>query len=227
MKYKILVITLIAILAISSISAVSANPSLNSLSIGHDKQWYTDIDINNPFNEGQPNYNKYNLLNALKPGDVIYSPTGFYNTTGHIFILEDVFKDPNSNKSYIRCIEAGGYITNNKIVAKVFYSILDDDRIDNSELEVYRLNDGLNASQLTTIFDFLKPQIGKPYSVITGYPLPYSIDTNKWYCSLLVWAAYKNIGIDIQSKNSPFANLIVLPAEISKDSKLLTRVDLQ
>ena len=43
---------------------------------------------------------------------------------------------------------------------------------------------------------FLKQQIEKPYDLDLNR-LNTDVDSSKWYCSELCYAAYKNIGVDI------------------------------
>ncbi|MDR2545392.1 MAG: hypothetical protein LBD03_07650 [Methanobrevibacter sp.] len=190
--------------------------------------WYEDIDIKNPFKDGKPNYKKYDLLSTLKEGDVVYDPTGFDSLTGHTLIVEGKFKDPVSGEEYIRGIEASGYVSESGVVCKVFRSIIDDSRVDDKSLEFYRLSNGLDKMQRDTVLNFLTKQLGKPYTFNYFYvlsPFPYDVNTREWYCSLFVWAAYRNIGMDIrQTKKGNPTPFVIWPADISRNSKILDRV---
>lgn len=76
--------------------------------------------------------------------------------------------------------------------------MLDDDRVGDKGVSVYRVTRATN-SQKTSAVNFCIGQLGK------GYSLDFAKDTSSseknWYCSELVWAAYYNLGIDIETTN--------------------------
>ena len=49
-------------------------------------------------------YNKYNLTKTLQQGDIVYEAKGGGGLTGHIAIVEGIYKD--NGKEYVRIIEA-------------------------------------------------------------------------------------------------------------------------
>ncbi len=93
---------------------------------------------------------------------------------------------------YVRIVEA--------IKSGVCRSVLDDDRVDWKDAYVYRVKDSSFDQQMAAV-NFCIGQIGKKYKLdLTNR----GIDENQksWYCSRLVWAAYKNQGIDIETTGS-------------------------
>lgn len=152
-------------------------------------------------------YSKYNLLDNVKKGDIIYEAAGFFYIAGHVAVVEGVYTRPGGGK-YIRVIEA--------IENGVVRSILDDTRIDERDGHVLRVK---NAS--STVIDravsFCVGELGSSYS------LDFAHDTSSsetdWYCSELAWAAYKNQGIDIETTgwlNEPG----ITPRDIYRSNKV-------
>lgn len=154
----------------------------SSRSSGGDKYYY-DTGTSCPTEAA---YNKYNLLNIVKKGDIIFEAAGGFGITGHIAIVEGIYEREDGGH-YIRLIEAGSF--------GVARSILDDTRYDEKEATILRVPSA-TESQKSAAVDFCISQLGK------GYFIDFQKDTSPneedWYCSELVWAGYKNQGIDIE-----------------------------
>ncbi len=168
-------------------------------SSGSNSSWY--------YNTGtavqlKASYSKYNLLNVVKKGDIIYEErSGSYSAiTGHIGCVENIYYLPyGSYKTYkynIRIIEAIG--------AGVCRSILDDTRCDDNDTVLLRYRYSISSSDMTKIINFLVGQLGKKYKMgrlLTEDVRGESYNEPDWYCSELVWAAYKYVGLDIEDGN--------------------------
>lgn len=131
-------------------------------------------------------YSKYNLLNVVKKGDIIYEANGGFGITGHIAIVEGLYTRSDGTK-YIRLIEA--------IDVGVVRSVLDDTRVDEKAVTILRVS-GATTTIINNAVSFCVGELG------SSYKLDLAKDTSSaetdWYCSELVWAAYKNQGIDIE-----------------------------
>lgn len=136
------------------------------------------------------NYAKYNLLNTVKAGDVIYEARGFYGLTGHTAIVEGTYYSSEFQQYYIRIVEANS--------SGVERGVLDDTRVDVREVSVLRVSGATNAMALNAA-NFCIGQLGK------NYMIDFQKDTGEneadWYCSELVWAGYYRQGIDIETSN--------------------------
>ncbi len=152
-------------------------------------------------------YSKYNLLDTVKKGDIIYEAAGFFYIAGHIAVVEGVYTRPGGGK-YIRVIEA--------IDNGVVRSILDDTRIDERDGHVLRVKNA-STTVINNAVSFCVGELGSSYS------LDFAHDTSSsetdWYCSELAWAAYKNQGIDIETTgwlNEPG----ITPRDIYRSNKV-------
>lgn len=134
-----------------------------------------------------PNYSKYNLLTTVQKGDVIYEANGGFGITGHIAIVEGFYYNAARDITYIRVIEA--------ISDGVVRSLLDDTRVDDKDAHVLRVYDA-TASIKNEAVDFCVGEIGSSYFI--DFKKDTSSSETDWYCSELVWAGYKNQGIDIE-----------------------------
>lgn len=176
----------------------------SSSSIG-DSLWQYNTGTSLP---QKANYDKYDLLNVCQKGDIIYESKGGFGITGHTAIVEGIFYDSTQNQYYIRIIEA--------ITDGVVRSVLDDDRVDVKDVTIYRVKDASSIDK-TNALSFCKEQLGKSYC------LDFQKDTSEyeedWYCSELVWAAYKNQDIDIETTgwlNEPG----ITPRDITRSSEV-------
>ena len=165
----------------------------------------------------KPNYSKYNLLNIVQAGDIIYEASGGSGLTGHCVMVEGIYYSTDYAQYYIRVIEAIGYLSGSIGEGEgVCRGILDDDRIDSRQGTILRVSSA-TSSQKTNAISFCRNQIGKEYEVASGGHSTSSSATD-WYCSELIWAAYYNQGIDLESDRGVW----VTPAEILASSKVTT-----
>ena len=135
----------------------------------------------------EANYDQKNLLDVVKKGDIIYEANGGFGITGHIAIVEGIFSDSDGT-SYIRIIEA--------ISDGVVRSIIDDTRYNEKDAFILRVH-GATDQQIDNAVEFCLSQLGKKYAIDFRKDTdPFQTD---WYCSELVWAGYKNQGIDIET----------------------------
>lgn len=146
-----------------------------------------------------PDYNGYDSqtfdYSTLQIGDIVHeSETVFFNT-GHTAIISDV-SHASVYGDYIQTIEAVG--------SGVSYGMLDDNRMVNFGVMILRVV-GTTQNQRKNAVYFAEQQIGKPYSLNT-LRLNTSINSSKWYCSELVYAAYHYAGIDIGVRKNEYGN---------------------
>ncbi|MCI6126048.1 MAG: YiiX/YebB-like N1pC/P60 family cysteine hydrolase [Clostridiaceae bacterium] len=137
----------------------------------------------------QATYSKYNLLDVVKKGDVIYEANGGGGITGHIAIVDGIYTKSDGSE-YIRLIEA---ISNDQ--GGVTRSILDDTRVDEKSVTILRVS-GATSDIINEAVKFCRGEVGSSYSLDLAKDT--SSNETDWYCSELVWAAYKNQGIDIE-----------------------------
>lgn len=159
---------------------------LNMLSSGNSTYYY-NTGYSCP---SQANYSKYNLLSVVKKGDIIYEDKGSFGITGHIAIVEGIYKRADGSK-YIRLIEA---ISNT--YGGVTRSILDDTRVDEKQVTILRVS-SITTSMIDKAVAFCAGEVGSNYKLDVPAKDTSSAETD-WYCSELVWAAYKNQGVDIE-----------------------------
>lgn len=188
-------------------------------------------------------YDRYKLLKTVKVGDIIYEANGGdsitpgFGISGHIAVVHKfivhtkyIYHGESYAGSYsvrqIQLIEA--------IEPRVCYSLLDDVRCDERGVTILRSNQ-LTDSKWKTVRGFLEAQIGKGFSFFdTIYydtflegrkaqliPLPRNkdINTERWYCSELAWAAFLSVGIDLET-NSCISEPGITPREINGNYNL-------
>lgn len=126
-------------------------------------------------------YSKYNMLNALKKGDILYESKGGFSITGHTALVEGKYYSSEYKQYYIRLVEA--------VASGVCRGILCDERFSGQQGSIYRVTYAA-ASTIGNAMDFAISQIGKPYSINTTKGITAS--RKNWYCSLLTFAAYYN-----------------------------------
>ncbi len=146
--------------------------------------WYFDIGTKLP---RAAKYSAYNLLSLVKKGDIIHETEG--NSAwflGHASIVEGIFWDSTYGQFYIRVIEAGkGGVTR---------GVFDETRLANKEGTILRVSTATDAQRSSAV-NFCVSQMGKGYLLHT--PKHSAASSESWYCSELVWAAYKNQGIEL------------------------------
>lgn len=133
-------------------------------------------------------YSRYNLLETVQKGDIIFEANGGYGITAHTAIVEGIFYSSSLQQYYIRVIEA--------IDDGVVRSVLDDERVNDKGVTVLRVS-GATSTQIFGALNFCINQLGK------GYSLDFAKDTSSseadWYCSELIWAGFYNRGINIET----------------------------
>lgn len=164
--------------------------------------WYINTGTNLP---QRANYSSYNLLSLVRKGDIIHEDEGLsINPLGHSLIVEGVFWSSRYNQFYIRVIEA--------VLDGVCRGVFDEQRLAEKEATVLRVS--ATEEQRDRAVSFCIGQLGKDYSLHT--PKHSSPSSSSWYCSELVWAAYKNQGIELH--NIPTAGDVV-PADLYASNK--------
>lgn len=180
-------------------------PQPDGTALTGDDAWYYNTGTELP----QPaDYSRYNLLNTVKKGDIIYEAAGGFYITGHIAIVEGIFWSTTQQQYYIRLIEA--------ITDGVVRSVLDDSRIDDREGSVYRVADATSTNIYYAV-NFCIGELGSSYFL--DFDKDYSSSETDWYCSELVWAAYYNQGINIETTNF-FNEPGVTPRDIINSSEV-------
>lgn len=115
---------------------------------------------------------------------------------------------PEEVRRMIRIIEA--------INQGVVRSILDDSRVDDKDVSIYRVSDA-SSSDKDDAVAFCWGEFGSSY--ILDFSKDKSSSETDWYCSELVWAAYYNQDIDIETTvflNEPG----VTPRDIKRCAKV-------
>jgi hypothetical protein len=156
------------------------------------------------------NYSKYNLLDTVKKGDIIYESKGGFGITGHTMIVEGKYYSSNYKQYYIRVVEA--------LNEGVVRSVLDDSRVDQKDSHVLRVK-GASDTIASNALDFCIGQLGKAYMI--DFKKDTSPNEPDWYCSELVWSGYYKQGIDIETTgmyNEPG----ITPRDIYNSSKVYT-----
>ena len=100
-------------------------------------------------------YSKYNLLDVVKKGDIIFEANGGFGITGHVAIVEGIYSRGDGT-NYIRLIEA--------IDVGVVRSILDDTRVDDKAVTILRVSSA-TATNISTAVSFCKGELGADYSL--------------------------------------------------------------
>ena len=149
------------------------------------------ITSNSAFNNNYiPTYYAFDYSH-IKEGDVIieFDDSGSIGTyVGHAAIVYDLDKKMENGDTYIQTIEA--------VASGIKFGYLDDSRILGFKAEVYSLDSFLSNEQINKIKFFAEEQLGKPYSYDYASQ-DFDINTDSWYCSELVYAAYRYSGADI------------------------------
>lgn len=155
-------------------------------------------------------YSESGLLEFVRPGDILYDPLGagiqdvpIMNQDigfGHTGIVEGIFYDNTFQQYYIRTIEAN--------LNGVSRCLLSPERMATTNMSILRLENMTDTLRNTAVW-FAIQQLGKPYDY-SYIPAIMSIDSPSWFCSELVHASYKYVGIDFFFG----ANVIVSPSNI-------------
>ena len=170
------------------------------------------------------------VLGRVRPGDIFYDNEGtpiglgvLFGGTGHCGIVIDVVSDPYLGYSKLKIVEANGYdgVQIHEVDARRFYH----------DKQILRVQN-LTESQRNTIVDFAEEQV----RLAKGYNWDFNMkkeeldfvkakenpDYGKWFCSELVWAAYKKVGIDLDENNATCSWVYsgCLPWEVMTSSKV-------
>lgn len=183
----------------------SASSSSSSSSSGGSKYYY-NTGTSCP---ASATYSKYKLLSVVQKGDIIFEANGGLGITGHIAIVEGIYTRSDGTK-YIRLIEA--------IDKGVVRSILDDTRCDDKAVTILRVK-SVTSTQINNAVSFCVGELGSKYSL--DFAKDTSSSETDWYCSELVWAAYKNQGIDLEV-TSGINEPGITPRDIKRSSKVKT-----
>lgn len=179
--------------------------------------WYDNIGISQPKLPRNASYDKYNILDTVKKGDILQETDGIVaQYTGHIALVQGKYWDTDYKQYYIRTIEAGS--------AGVVYGVFDDSRYEDRGIYVHYVTNA-TSTNLSGAISFCQNQLGKGFNwgaVLMGIG---SCSTNtsaqSWYCSELVWAAFYNQGINLNGTGIP--KNIFMPATLASSSKLARR----
>lgn len=137
------------------------------------------------------------LMARVNKGDILYEANGGFGITGHLAIVEGVFYSKTYHQFYIRLIEA---VSNTN--GGVCRGILSNDRFSEKAGAILRPNNSsITGKKINNAIKFCIGQLGKSY----GMDLAHDTSSNEsdWYCSELVWAAYKNQGIELENVITP------------------------
>ncbi len=176
-----------------------------TLEIAEAPKWYYNTGTELP---QAPQYSKYGLLSRLKVGDILFEANGGFGITAHIAIVEGRFYDVRLDTHYVRIVEA--------ISAGVVRSVIDDQRFDDKAVTILRTAEPFSVRRQAV--EFCVSQIGKKYML--DFAKETSRDEPDWYCSELVWAAYYNLGLDIET-DSLLNEPGVTPRDLKNCDKLI------
>lgn len=151
-----------------------------------------------------PIYEFSELYNDLNVGDIIYETKTIFWNAGHNALITATDKERNvkNGESTKNCMYFNGaqhYVETIEAVGSgVRYGFLDDDRFVRYGVKILRATNAYYFRYPAV--SFAKEQFGKPYSLDISRSNS-SIDSNEWYCSELVWAAYNYSSWDICQVN--------------------------
>lgn len=170
--------------------------------------WYENTGTSIP--EGHtPDYASNKILEVAQPGDIIFESKGGYGVTGHTCIVEGKFFDERTQTWYVRMIES--------TLPGTIRGIFDGTLVGDTGAKLYRVKDATEEQKQKAV-EFCIGQLGTTYNL--DFAHDSSADENDWYCSELVWAAYYNQGIDIETKgmlNEPG----ITPRDISRSAAVM------
>ena len=201
---------------IKELSTVCENTSIRSIPGGedtHGEEWY-NLSDDAPILTKSADYSAIpELLQYLKPGDIIYETNGspIGDMTKHIAIVYDIVWSMDHNQYYVAIIEA--------YLGGVGFGIMTPNRLEEKDVIIYRLTTA-NESKIQGALTFIEGQLGKPYR----FHLSKSDDYNSadWYCSELVWAAYLSEEIKLDWDDNNDNGTPILPAALASNPQLTT-----
>ena len=158
------------------------------------------------FQNGVPFYN-CNFYDRIQRGDIfLENDLGHFYHVGIVTNLAYPVTQFSSQNTYIQVIEA---IDNSNGVQ---FGYLDDQRIIENKVEIYRYGQGVTESQFNLIYAFLDEQIGDQYELHNHVHTSYYCDD--WYCGELVYAAYNYAGINVAPSFTDLNNEILIGTTI-------------
>ena len=163
-----------------------------------DQAWYYDTGTSLP---RAASYSANNLLSVVKKGDILYETKGeFAPLVGHCALIEGVFWSVAQNQFYIRVVEA--------IQTGVVRSVFETERLEHKGDIILRVPSATHQQKHAAV-DFAISQLGASYVIDLQHDT--SANESDWYCSELVWAAYKRQGIDLETSDTTAG---IVPKEI-------------
>lgn len=187
---------------LKSLANKEAN-ELSSSSGGCDKKWYYNTGTSLP---QKPSYGKFNFSN-IQQGDILYEDAGGpAGTLNHIAVIEGHYYDSIQQSNYYRIVES--------VECGVTRGVLDDQRFVERKGILFHVPSATLTQRQNAVMWALS-QYGKPWGVLPNKPT--SSGTPWWQCSTLIWASYKNQGIDIEYKGL-FSGIGVTPNDIIRAS---------
>lgn len=184
--------------------------STNSVDITN--KYYYNIGLSAPTTA---DYSKYNIRELAQKGDIIFDDQGFFGITGHAAIVEGKYYS-SSCGYYIRVIET--------ISSGTCRGLIDATRADERGSYLYKVFTATPAQKEAAV-EFCVNQLGKPWG--TNFTHEYAPGTNHWICSQVIWAAYKNQGVDIECNGGDGGDIGVTPKDITVNSTMVTHVDMR
>lgn len=161
------------------------------------KTYNPEITPGGAFPAGRPKNNVFSKINdvnftTIQEGDIVFETRNTFMNAGHCALVYEVGKSISGrSETYIQTIEA--------VDGKVHFGFLDEERLVHFGAAILRPN-GLTSSKLEDVKYFCFEQVGDLYDFPLGEGrINTSIDADKWYCSELIYAAYKYAGITICS----------------------------
>ncbi len=218
-KFKILCMMLFLLLFNFTVNANTYNDDNNEqvevTSIGNsdldNSKWrVVNYQNNIPYLTKSIDYSSnMNLINYLKKGDIVFEEfwsSGDNSVLGHSALVVDVYYDTTFNQEYVLLIESVDSDGDHGVIL----SALTPERFDTVSSKVVRVVDA-TQTQIDNAISFALAQYGKKYDLNTlAYP-SVSTDSENWYCSELIYAAYYNQGIDL--KSNEHLSRIIAPNE--------------
>lgn len=126
----------------------------------------------------------------VREGDILLETQTTLNNIGHVACIYDIAHDSDYG-SYIQTIDC--------VMKGVQFGFLDDNRMVNFQVVILRV--GLaGQEQRDKVRDFHYKQLGKEYNLWEAGAyrrLNTDINSTDWYCSELMYAAYKYAGIEM------------------------------
>ncbi|MCD8294845.1 MAG: hypothetical protein LUE27_06370 [Clostridia bacterium] len=147
--------------------------------------------------DAEPKYGIYDY-SAVQVGDIILETDveWYLNGMGHTAFVYDINK-PSEYVPYIQTIEAVGDSDGDDSNDGVCFGLLDDTRVLDFGVVILRVTTA-SSSDIETAKGFVYSQLGKKYSLpLTAGRVNTSKDSESWYCSELIYAAYYNADINL------------------------------